>query len=50
MASATYAVFPLELRAVAIAIFYGVGTAAGSVVAPWLFGALIGSGERLEVF
>lgn len=43
-------VFPLELRALAIAVFYAVGTAAGGIVAPWLFGALIGTGERLNVF
>lgn len=43
-------VFPLELRAIAIAIFYALGTAAGGVLAPWLFGVLIGTGERLNVF
>jgi MFS family permease len=43
-------VFPLELRAMAIAVFYAVGTAAGGIVAPWLFGLLIGTGERLNVF
>ena len=43
-------VFPLELRALAIAVFYAVGTAAGGIVAPWLFGLLIGSGERINVF
>ncbi len=43
-------VFPLELRALAIAIFYAIGTAAGGIVAPWLFGVLIGSGERINVF
>ena len=43
-------VFPLELRALAIAVFYAIGTAAGGIVAPWLFGVLIGSGERLNVF
>ena len=42
--------FPLEARAVAIAFFYAIGTAAGGVVSPWLFGTLIGSGERGEVF
>ena len=42
--------FPLELRALAIAVFYALGTAAGGVAAPWLFGALIGTGERLAVF
>ena len=43
-------VFPLELRALAIAVFYALGTAAGGVAAPWLFGALIGTGEPLAVF
>jgi len=43
-------VFPLELRAAAIAVFYALGTAAGGVAAPWLFGALIGTGERIAVF
>ena len=43
-------VFPLELRALAIAVFYALGTAAGGVAAPWLFGALIGTGERAAVF
>ncbi len=43
-------VFPLELRALAIAVFYSLGTAAGGIVAPWLFGVLIGSGERMNVF
>ncbi len=43
-------VFPLELRALAIAMFYALGTAAGGVAAPWLFGALIGTGERIAVF
>ena len=43
-------IFPIELRALAIAVFYALGTAAGGVAAPWLFGALIGTGERLAVF
>ena len=43
-------VFPLELRALGIAVFYALGTAAGGVAAPWLFGALIGTGERVAVF
>jgi MFS family permease len=41
--------FPLEIRALAIAIFYAAGTLLGGVVAPWLFGHLIASGERIEV-
>jgi MFS family permease len=43
-------VFPLELRALAISIFYAVGTGAGGFVAPALFGALIASGSRANVF
>lgn len=39
-------VFPLEMRAIAIAIFYAVGTGAGGFVAPVLFGALIETGSR----
>ena len=34
-------IFPLELRAMAIAFFYAVGTAAGGLLAPLLFGALM---------
>ena len=42
--------FPLEARALAIALFYAVGTALGGVVSPWLFGILVGTGERGAVF
>ena len=42
--------FPLETRALAIAAFYAIGTGLGGVAAPALFGALIGSGDRGEVF
>jgi MFS family permease len=35
-------IFPLETRALAIAIFYAVGTAVGGIIAPSLFGTLIG--------
>ncbi|MDH4096236.1 MAG: MFS transporter [Betaproteobacteria bacterium] len=43
-------VFPLEIRALAIAIFFAVGTGTGGVLAPWLFGALIGTGSRGALF
>jgi MFS family permease len=43
-------VFPLEIRAFAISIFYAVGTLAGGVGAPILFSKLIASGSRGEVF
>jgi MFS family permease len=42
--------FPLEARALAIALFYAVGTGIGGVAAPALFGALVGTGERGAVF
>ncbi|WGT50435.1 MFS transporter [Thioclava nitratireducens] len=43
-------VFPLETRALAIAIFYSIGTAAGGIVSPWVFGALIDTGSAWNVF
>ncbi len=42
--------FPLEVRALAIAIFYAVGTGIGGVAGPALFGALIDTGSRAGVF
>jgi MFS family permease len=42
--------FPLEIRALAIAFFYAIGTGAGGVAGPWLFGALIDTGSRWSVF
>ena len=42
-------IFPLEVRALAIAVFYAVGTAIGGVAAPWLMGALIDTGSRTSV-
>jgi MFS family permease len=42
--------FPLEVRALAIALFYAVGTGIGGVVGPALFGALIDTGSRGTVF
>ena len=42
--------FPLEIRALAIAFFYAVGTGIGGVAGPVLFGALIDTGSRLSVF
>ncbi|WP_296233204.1 MFS transporter [Pseudomonas sp. UBA4617] len=41
--------FPLEIRALAIAVFYAFGTGLGGLIGPTLFGALIESGERLNV-
>ncbi len=42
-------IFPLEIRALAIAIFYAIGTLIGGVGAPLLFGNLIASGSKMEV-
>ena len=42
-------IFPLEMRALAIAVFYAVGTGVGGVVAPILLGLLIQSGSRPAV-
>ena len=43
-------IFPLETRALAIAFFFSLGTGAGGVAAPWLFGSLIGTGSRDNLF
>jgi MFS family permease len=42
--------FPLEVRALAIALFYAIGTGIGGVVGPALFGMLIDTGSRTSVF
>jgi MFS family permease len=42
-------IFPLEIRAFAIAVFYSLGTLIGGVGAPSLFGSLIASGSKPEV-
>jgi MFS family permease len=42
-------IFPLEARALAIAIFYAIGTAVGGVTGPSLFGYLIGTGSIAAV-
>ena len=42
-------IFPLEIRAFAIAVFYALGTLTGGVGAPLLFGVLIASGSRARV-
>jgi MFS family permease len=42
--------FPLEIRALAIAFFYAIGTGIGGVAGPWLFGLLIDTGSRWSVF
>jgi MFS family permease len=43
-------IFPLEIRAFAIAIFYAFGTLAGGVGAPILFGWIIGTGSKTALF
>jgi MFS family permease len=42
--------FPLEIRALAIAFFYAVGTGIGGVAGPWVFGALIDTGSRGSLY
>jgi len=42
--------FPVEMRAVAISIFYAAGTGAGGLIGPALFGMLIESGSRDALF
>ena len=42
--------FPIEIRALTIAIFYAIGTALGGVAAPFVFGKLIESGSRQSIF
>ncbi len=42
--------FPLEVRAIAIAVFYALGTGLGGVAGPALFGALIDTGNRMSIF
>jgi MFS family permease len=42
-------IFPLEIRGLAIAVFYAFGTLAGAI-APTIFGAIIGTGSRTALF
>jgi MFS family permease len=42
--------FPLEVRALAIALFYAIGTGIGGVGGPLLFGVLIDTGSRWSVY
>jgi MFS family permease len=42
--------FPLEIRAVTISLFYAFGTLLGGVAGPAVFGALIQTGEREQIF
>jgi MFS family permease len=43
-------IFPMETRAMAIAFFYATGTIIGGFGGPLLFGALIQSGDRGQIF
>ncbi|WP_250038053.1 MFS transporter [Paractinoplanes maris] len=38
-------IFPMETRALAIAFFYAIGTAAGGITGPLLFAELVGTGQ-----
>jgi MFS family permease len=42
-------IFPMETRALSIAFFYAVGTAAGGIAGPLLFGHLINTGSQDKV-
>ena len=41
--------FPVEVRALSIALFYALGTGIGGIGAPWLFGVLVGTGEPAAI-
>lgn len=43
-------IFPLETRGMAIALFYALGTGVGGVAAPFIFGLLLESGSRMNIF
>jgi len=42
--------FPIEIRALAIAFFYAIGTGIGGIAGPFIFGRLIESGSRESLF
>jgi zinc transporter ZupT len=43
-------VFPMEIRAMAIAVFYAVATALGGISGPVIFGNVIGTGNVTNLF
>jgi len=43
-------IFPVEMRAIAISLFYAAGTALGGFIGPPLYGAIIESGSRQALF
>ena len=42
--------FPLEIRALAIAVFYAIGTGLGGIVGPVIFGVLVETGSRTAIY
>lgn len=43
-------IFPVESRAMALSLFFAVGTTVGGIGAPALFGVLIATGSRVALF
>jgi MFS family permease len=43
-------IFPLEMRSQAMAIFFSMGLGTGGVIAPFFFGSLIDSNNKLTIF
>ena len=43
-------IFPMETRALCIALFYAVGTGLGGIIGPQLFGPMVATGKASEVF
>ncbi|HTX10189.1 MAG TPA: MFS transporter [Solirubrobacteraceae bacterium] len=43
-------IFPMETRALAIAVFYAIGTGIGGIIGPQLFGRLVPTGNTSDVF
>ena len=46
----TSELFPQQIRASAIAVFYGFGTLFAGVLGPTIFGALLNRGDRMPIF
>lgn len=42
-------VFPMEVRAMVIALFYAIATGLGGITGPVIFGQLIGTGDRSDL-
>jgi MFS family permease len=42
-------VFPMEVRAMAIALFYAIATGLGGITGPVVFGQLIGTGDQPDL-